>query len=632
MQSHPLARRGAVDEAASTLHRLRLGIAVIACAALTSGCALVSSALAPAPAAPLRCDDSLKTAFRPDAQTRVVAVRALRKGETLIAVDSAVPVTLAGDMCLVKLLVGPGATAEKDTTARSYSEGIGIEIWLPAPNTWNQRIRNYGGGGWVGGGHRIAGQIGSKLPAIVNANIGYAVGTTDAGQAWDQDGSFAFLSNGKLNFESLRDFSHRAMLEQALKTQALVKQYYGRAHRYAYFDGQSQGGRQGMRMAQAHPELYDGYMIAQPALSIPRMGITGLYAQVVMKTELGFTAADKPRAAAFAKKVEAVNARAVKSCDAAGLGFLLDPFACAYDPGTDAGALCTGVAGRGVTGSNADAGTCMSPTEALALAKIWYGATRDGSFDMRQSTQARGGQFLGPQQLWWPLTRGASISGQITGAGADHIAVALQDVSYAADASTSRGHPIRNSSTPVRNRWQELGYAGLADALDKYQALQPALDDLATDNADLRPLRNLGRKIIMHSGLAEDVIPPAGNVNYVERVAAGMGGHSEVQQFMRLYLIPGMAHSSQGRASTVSGNNNSVPLPQLPGNTNQTPTREQDQFFSALVDWVETGAPPEDITIRSRDGSVSYPVCVYPKKTTWDGKGSAKLAWSYRCQ
>ncbi|WP_436307110.1 MULTISPECIES: tannase/feruloyl esterase family alpha/beta hydrolase [unclassified Variovorax] len=51
----------------------------------------------------------------------------------------------------------------------------------------------------------------------------------------------------------------------------------------------------------------------------------------------------------------------------------------------------------------------------------------------------------------------------------------------------------------------------------------------------------------------------------------------------------------------------------------------------ALVDWVEKGVAPDDIVISSRDNSVSYPICVYPKKTTW-GDGSAKMAANYTCQ
>ena len=55
----------------------------------------------------------------PDADTSVVAVRLVKKGEELKAPDAPQPITAAADLCLVKLLVGPGATAEKDKNARS---------------------------------------------------------------------------------------------------------------------------------------------------------------------------------------------------------------------------------------------------------------------------------------------------------------------------------------------------------------------------------------------------------------------------------------------------------------------------------------------------------------------------------
>jgi len=597
---------------------------------LLAACGQITSASAQQ----LACDDGIKTAFRPDENTTVVAVRPIKKGDELAAGDvPKPPIVAAADLCLVKLLVGPGATAEKDKTARSYSEGIGIEIWLPTPANWNERIRNYGGGGWVGGGHRYPDQIGSKVPAIVNANLGYASGTTDAGQPWYQDGSFAFLSNGKLNAESLKDFSVRAMVEQAVKTKALVNLYYGKAPKFSYYDGHSQGGRQGMTIAQEYPELYDGYLIAQPALNIAKFGTSALYPQIVMKTELGYTAINKVEAKAFAAKVAAANLRAVAACDTAGLGFLLDPFACNYNPARDAAALCTGAAGDGVTGTNTDAANCLNAKEAVALNKIWYGETSDGSFDAAQTPEARSGRALGAKQVWWTFTRGTAIGGQITSAGTDNLALGLQDVSYAADASATSAIPITNASTSVRNKWLELDYAGLADAVAKNVALQPTLfSNLITDKADLTKLRDLGRKVVVWSGLADDAIPPAGNVNYHERVIAAMGGHAEVQKFMRMYLLPGVAHSSQGRAYTVGGNNDTVPLPKLPGNGNQNPTREQDQFFSALVDWVEKGAAPGDIVLTSRDKSVSYPICVYPLKTTWNGRGKVTEAASFNCQ
>jgi Tannase and feruloyl esterase len=286
-----------------------------------------------------------------------------------------------------------------------------------------------------------------------------------------------------------------------------------------------------------------------------------------------------------------------------------------------------------VTGSNADAAACMSLKEANALNRIWFGATSDGSFDVAQSPDARSGKSLGKNQLWWTFTKSTGIGGQITSAGADNVALALQDVSYTADASATSAIPITNASTSVRNKWMELDYAGLAAAVNKNVALQPTLfSDLITDKPDLAKLRDLGRKVIVYTGLVDDAIPPAGNINYHERVVAAMGGDAEVQKFMRMYLLPGSAHSSQGRAYTVGGKNDTVPLPKLPGNANQTPTREQDQFFTALVDWVEKGAAPGEIMLTSRDKSVSYPVCVYPQRTTWNGSGPATQASSYSCR
>ncbi len=589
--------------------------------------------MTPASAQSLACDDGIKTAFRPDADTTVVAVRAVKKGEELLAPDAPKPITAAADLCLVKLLVGPGTKAETDPAARSYSEGIGIEVWLPTHANWNQRIRNYGGGGWVGGGHRYADKIGSKVPAIVNANMGYASGTTDAGQPWYQDGSFAFLSNGKVNTEALRDFSVRAMVEQAVKTKALVNLFYGKAPQYSYYDGHSQGGRQGLKIAQEYPDLYDGYMIAQPALNIARFAPAGLYPQIVMKTDLGFTAANKTEATAFAAKVDAANKRAVAACDKAGLGFLLDPFACDYDPARDAGALCSGEAGNGVTGSNPDAATCMSVKEANGAQQDLVRGNRRRQLRRRPEPRQPQRQVARQEPAVVALHQGHRHRQpdyqRFRGCHCpDAAGRALRRRRYC-----NLGHSDRERLDGERNKWREIDYAALAEIMTKSVALQPVLfSNLVTDKADLGKLRELGRKVIVYSGLVDDAIPPAGNINYHERVVAAMGGHAEVQKFMRMYLLPGSAHGSQGRGYTVGGQNDAVPLPKLPGNANQTPTREQDQFFTALLDWVEKGVAPGEIMLTSRDNRVSYPACVYPLKTTWDGTGPATQATSYACR
>lgn len=66
----------------------------------------------------------------------------------------------------------------------------------------------------------------------------------------------------------------------------------------------------------------------------------------------------------------------------------------------------------------------------------------------------------------------------------------------------------------------------------------------------------------------------------------------------------------------MGDNNAAVPMPWLPGNANQTPSRDKAPRFSALVDWVARGIAPGPVVITSRDNSVSYPVCIYPKRLT----------------
>ena len=166
--------------------RLPLALTAALGAALLTACTTAPSG--PLGAAAPQCDDSIKTAFRPDASTTVVAVQAIKKGESIVVPDAGAPVIIAADLCLVKLLVGPGNPGPAE--APSTTTGIGIEVWLPTAANWNQRIRNYGGGGWVGGGHKDPTKVGSKFPAPVIAGMGYASGTTDAGQSAYQDGSF----------------------------------------------------------------------------------------------------------------------------------------------------------------------------------------------------------------------------------------------------------------------------------------------------------------------------------------------------------------------------------------------------------------------------------------------------------
>jgi len=81
----------------------------------------------------------------------VTLVKAFKKGEVL-SLTSAAPAGTAvasADVCLVKILVGPGNPGPAG--APSTSSGIGIEVWLPAHANWSERYTAFGGGGPAGG-------------------------------------------------------------------------------------------------------------------------------------------------------------------------------------------------------------------------------------------------------------------------------------------------------------------------------------------------------------------------------------------------------------------------------------------------------------------------------------------------
>jgi hypothetical protein len=90
------------------------------------------------------CNDAIAQLFRPDRSTRVVQVAYFKQGEPLafgLERGANTPIA-AKNVCMVKIVVGPGNSGPAD--APSTSEGIGIEIWLPDIANWNGRLHALG--------------------------------------------------------------------------------------------------------------------------------------------------------------------------------------------------------------------------------------------------------------------------------------------------------------------------------------------------------------------------------------------------------------------------------------------------------------------------------------------------------
>ncbi len=568
----------------------------------------------------LVCDDSMKAAFAPDANTRVTLVKSFKKGDPLLisGAASATTPTASNDVCVVKLNVGPGNPGPAD--APSTSPGIGIEVWLPTSANWNNRLHLKGGGGWagtaesatttlVGTNSSSSGSVATT--AMVEGAVSASTDTGHTGTVPGRDASWAMLPDGTINTTLWKDFSERAIHEMAVKTRALAKAYYGKDAKYSYFNGFSTGGRQGMKEAQANPADFDGILAGAPAFNWTKFITSELYPQLVYQRDLGGVNLTPGQ-------LSLMSNAAIDACGTVGgvkLGYIPDPSQCTYDPRKDASVLCSGQAGLGVTGSNT-AASCVNLAQAGAMNKIWYGQTVDGSVP---DPAADNGWSITPSgsQKWYGLTRGTDLNSGL--AGATQFPIASEMVALELQNPVLASTLFRNPTGNGANGWKNLSYAELANAADRGVALQPQFGDINTDNPDLSAFRNRGGKLLSYHGLSDTLIMPQGTINYYNRVAAQMGGIPATQSFYRFYLVPAMAH---GFANGTANPNANPPLP-----TN-------DQLYRLLTDWVENSNAPGTITATAAatasTAAKSRPLCLYPLKATYTS-GDPNQAASYTC-
>jgi feruloyl esterase len=153
--------------------------------------------------------------------------------------------------------------------------GDQVRIWIALPMTnWNGRFLGTGGGGFLGG---------SAAGVVQPTALGFAAGATDTGHEGGS-GSIALDANGRLNWQLIRDNAHVGIHEMTVTGKALVATIYGTAPRYAYFNGCSIGGRQGLMEAQRYPEDCNSIMAGAPAINWNRLHPQQLWGPVLMNS------------------------------------------------------------------------------------------------------------------------------------------------------------------------------------------------------------------------------------------------------------------------------------------------------------------------------------------------------------
>lgn len=164
-------------------------------------------------------------------------------------------------------------------THTGANDSVQVQYWLPAPNAFQNRYLSTGGGGLAINSGNMS------LPGGVQ--YGAVTGRTDGGF-----GSFdinydtvSLLANGTLNYDSLYMFGYKAIHELTFLGKLYTQNFYNMSSTklYSYYQGCSEGGREGWSQVQRFTE-FDGAVIGAPAFRYGMQQVNHLVSSVVEKT------------------------------------------------------------------------------------------------------------------------------------------------------------------------------------------------------------------------------------------------------------------------------------------------------------------------------------------------------------
>ena len=196
-----------------------------------------------------------------------------------------------------------------------------IRVQINLPVDWNGKALQYGGGGF--NGVLITG-LAPLRDAPPNSPTplaqGYATYGTDSGH---QEEKLPEIQAFALNDEALLNFAYASYKKTRDAAAVLIAAHYGRPPTRVYFFGGSEGGREGLVVAQRFPGDYDGIVSAVPVINWTALQAAGAWRSGTMQRDGGWLSPGK---------VGRLRSAVVAACDGLdGLadGLVANPGACA---------------------------------------------------------------------------------------------------------------------------------------------------------------------------------------------------------------------------------------------------------------------------------------------------------------
>ena len=462
--------------------------------------------------------------------------------------------------------------APDDTVAVEYCEVRGyiaptVEFVLRLPAAhWNGKLLELGCGGACGSTNHIA-----RCDEALRR--GYACIVSDGGHK----SNASDMGWATQNSQAAIDYFVRASHVTALAGKAIVARYYSRKPNRSYFMGCSAGGIQAMWEAERFPWDFDGIAAGGPASQLSSSWMSWVWNhRALMGTD------GKPILSAA--DLQLLHSAVVAKCDlndGVKDGVIGDPRECKFDPSE---LLCT----------NGKSSNCLSAQQAEAAAKIYDGPTTSKGERVAPPLALRG------SELSWSMYRESKY---------------IEAWYHYSVYPINLGQAWKPEDLNFDEDYKRVG---LMEILEPFS------------NPNLRRFKAVGGKLLVYSGWNDAIEGVLNTVGYIETVEKFMGGRDATQDFMRLFVIPGMSHCSGGDGAF------------------------DIDYLSYLEDWVERGHAPDKIigahvkteAMDSRREQMyplgghlfpldpnlvefSRPIYPYPIKTKYLGHGDPKDAASF---
>ncbi|KAK0708457.1 Tannase/feruloyl esterase [Lasiosphaeris hirsuta] len=469
-------------------------------------------------------------------------------------------------------------------THPGQDDNVIVEAWLPTAENWNHRLQAVGGGGWA------AGRFFLSYRAMEGALAdGYATLTTDAGLGSSRDPApWALVSPGNVDLYNLQNLGSASLNDEARIGKQLIQSFYGKGPDYSYWNGCSQGGRQGLMLAQRYPTAYDGIAVGAPAIYWPQLFGSVIWPQQVMNM-LG--------AYPHSCEMDAITAAAVSACD--GLDGVVD----------------------GVIGSGRDVEACLAAFDPFALVgtSVANCSSSPAAWNISHAAAAvvnatwRGAVTAEGRHIWHGLNPGADLTGASPSSNGQSGVAATNCSSNGTCVGVPNELGLPWLNLFINKDPSQTGFGNLTHSQfdNRVKAgLREFGSIIGTDDADLSAFQKAGGKIISFHGLMDNVIPPKSTEEYYKAVADNTADGTQVGDFFRHFEVPGLGHCFGGMSDPPTS------------------------LFTQLRAWVENGTAPErsSVVLNGVGGTGENRIlCPYPRFAWFDptcGDSAVEECWS----